>query len=577
MSFSYQKRLENIEKMKSESFDLLIIGGGITGAGVARDAASRGMKVALVEADDFGSGTSSRSSKLIHGGIRYLENLEFGLVFEALRERRNLFEIAPHLVHPLRFHLPLYEGGRVGMFKLGLGMWFYDALSLFEAPMMHERLSKKESLERAPMLREKGLLGAYVYSDAYMDDDRLVVETLRSADRYGALSVNYVKATGGNLENEKLTSVIVKDVLGGNEFSIQAKHFISTVGPWTDLVGSAILGEWKKKLRPSKGIHITLKRDRLPLNEAVVMISDDEKRIVFGIPRHEMIIIGTTDTDFPQDPSQVTSTREDIDYLLSIANSYFPNAQITEDDIMASYSGVRPLVDDGADEESKTSREHLIFSDPRNMTFVTGGKYTTYRSMAEETVVAALENFSLEDKVRFSKPNTLEPLNPLASSERLHRAKLEVHKISRERGLSEGTIERLIDRHGQEAELILERYLPPNSKGGRGLTQSSEEALMWELEAKHAIHETMCLRLIDFYLRRVPLFLSRQEHGLILADHLSRVFKNELGWSDAQRAEEVSLIYKHLETEMGWRANQEYIIAESKQRDASAIRGQATT
>ena len=569
MSFSSDTRAKNIEEMQSEVFDLLIIGGGITGAGVARDAASRGMKVALIEADDFGSGTSSRSSKLIHGGIRYLENLEFGLVFEALRERRNLFEIAPHLVHPLRFQLPLYKGGRVGMFKLGLGMWLYDALSLFEVPMLHERLSKKEALERAPMLREEGLLGAYVYSDAYMDDDRMVIETLRSANHNGAVAANYVKATGGIVEEGRLSSVKVKDLVGEKEFAIRARHFVSTVGPWTDLVGSAVLGEWKKLLRPSKGIHITLRRDRLPLDEAVVMISDDEKRIVFGIPRHEMIIIGTTDTDFPEDPSEVTSTRDDIEYLLHIANSYFPNADITEDDIIASYSGVRPLVDDGADEESKTSREHLIFSDPRNITFVTGGKYTTYRSMAEETVEVALEHFPLEDRVRFSKPNTLEPLNPLVSPEKLHRAQIEAHKTARLKGLSECLVRKLVDRHGKEAEVILDRYLPNQLNGGLRLSQSSEEALMWELEAKHAIRETMCLKLIDFYLRRAPLFLSRQDHGLMLADHLSRVFKNELGWSDAQRTREVSLIREHLETEMGWRSPKEYIVAEKNRPGAS--------
>jgi glycerol-3-phosphate dehydrogenase len=172
MEFSHRTRRENLEKLKAEKFDLVIIGGGISGAGVARDAVSRGMRVALVEANDFASGTSSRSSKLIHGGIRYLENLEFGLVFEALTERRNLFEMAPHLVHPLRFLLPLYKGGRVGMFKLGLGMWLYDALSTFEAPQMHERLSSAEVLARAPLLASKDLLGGYVYSDAYMDDDR---------------------------------------------------------------------------------------------------------------------------------------------------------------------------------------------------------------------------------------------------------------------------------------------------------------------------------------------------------------------------------------------------------------------
>ena len=215
--------------MSNQTFDLLIIGGGINGAGVARDAALRGLSVALVEASDFASGTSSRSSKLIHGGIRYLENFEFKLVFEALSERKRLFAIAPHLVHPLRFMIPLYRGGRVGMFKMGLGMWLYDALSLFRAPQMHERLSAKESLQRMPSLQSKDLLGAYVYSDAYMDDDRLVYETLRSAADSGAIAANYVKALGTQLgSDQKISGVLCRDEKTQRDFVIKAQQTQST-------------------------------------------------------------------------------------------------------------------------------------------------------------------------------------------------------------------------------------------------------------------------------------------------------------------------------------------------------------
>lgn len=199
-TFSHKDRQDNLKKMQAQKFDVCIIGGGITGAGAARDAASRGMSVCLIEQNDFASGTSSRSSKLIHGGIRYLENLEFGLVFEALYERHILFEIAPHLVHPLSFLLPVYKGDRVGMFKLGLGMWLYDLLALLHAPKFHEKLNAPSALQHVPSLQENNLQGAYLYSDAYMDDDRLVIETMRSADRFGAVAVNYVKAGRGILD-----------------------------------------------------------------------------------------------------------------------------------------------------------------------------------------------------------------------------------------------------------------------------------------------------------------------------------------------------------------------------------------
>lgn len=412
--FSFNERLKNINDMASCDFDLCIIGGGITGAGTARDAASRGMKVCLIEQNDFASGTSSRSSKLIHGGIRYLENLEFGLVFEALNERHILFDIAPHLVHPLSFVLPVYKGGRVGMFKMGLGMWLYDTLALLHTPKFHERLSANGTMNKVPQLREDGLLGSYMYSDAYMDDDRLVIETLRSAHRYGGKLANYIKAGHGIFdEGGRLKALEAEDKISGKKVTIKAKHFVSTVGPWTDQFAESLF-EWKKILRPSKGIHLTLSRERLPLQEAVVMATDKDSRIIFGIPRHDMVIVGTTDTDFKESPETVHSTKDDVSYLLRIVDGYFPEAKITEGDIIASYSGVRPLVADGSSTESKTSREHVILHTQRNVTFVAGGKYTTYRRMARDIVEVVLkEEFSLEERVKYARNQTREVINPI--------------------------------------------------------------------------------------------------------------------------------------------------------------------
>jgi len=532
--------------MTSEVFDLVIIGGGITGAGVARDASSRGMKVALVEARDFAEGTSSRSSKLIHGGIRYLENLEFGLVFEALSERRLLFELAPHLVHPLRFVIPLYKGGRVGMFKMGLGMWLYDALSMFEAPELHERLGPEESIARLPQLQPENLLGSYVYSDAYMDDARLVIETLRSAVNQGALAVNHVAADGAEIIEGKVTAVVCADKLANRRIRLRGRHVISTVGPWTDLVAPRLVGEWKKILRPSKGVHLTFDRRRLRLSQAVVMGA--EKRIVFGIPRHEMTIIGTTDTDYPGDPADVSTSKEDVDYLLGVAKDYFPGANLTANDIISSYAGVRPLVDDGAETESKTSREHVIIQDPHNVTFVAGGKYTTYRLMAEQTVKAALESFALEDQVRFSRPDTKKPLNELATIEKIETGLRETELISAEYGLHPDTVGELVCRHGAEALVMLEeaRDLPTS------IGESSTER-MWTMEAIQAIRRTMCLNLIDFYARRTHLFLARADHGLSYVAQISRVFAAELGWSDSRRQEETAKLQAYIRHELNWK------------------------
>lgn len=538
-NFSFANRIQNINKMKTQEFDLVVIGGGINGAGVARDAAARGMTVALIEGRDFASGTSSKSSKLIHGGIRYLENMEFKLVFEALNERTRLFEMAPHLVHPLRFMLPLYEDSRVGMFKMGLGMWLYDALSLFQTPEMHERLNAKESLQHMPAIRAQGLVGSYIYSDAYMDDDRLVHETLRSANELGALCANYVKATGAKFTDGKISEILCEDQQTKEKFAIKGRHVISSVGPWTDEVGQNLLKDWKKILRPTKGIHLTLPKHRLPLSSAVVMAAEKSDRIVFGIPRHEMIIIGTTDTDFKEHPEDVVATPEDVRYLLKITDDYFPGAEITAHDVIASYAGVRPLVNDGSSSEGKTSREHTIFSDDRGITFVAGGKYTTYRLMCEQTVTKALQAFTFEERMKFAKGNTTAPLNPFTGVEAFAQAQNLTHAWAEDTGRPLDEVRLLAERYGLEAQEIFNRY--------------SEKYTYWQQEAAQAIDMTMCLHMRDFYTRRVPLFLADRNHGVKVMDEVGEVFQEKLGWSDARLKEEKHLLTEYMAHEVDWK------------------------
>lgn len=531
--FSFQTRTENTKKLKTEKFDILIIGGGITGAGVARDAALRGLKVALVEAHDFAFGSSSRSSKLVHGGIRYLENFEFHLVFEALSERSKLFKIAPHLVHPLRFMIPLFKDSRVGMFKMGLGMLLYDALALFRTPQLHERLNAKNTVNRMPVIKDSNLVGSYVYSDAYMDDDRLVHETMRSANEAGAICVNYTKVMKSKIENEKVIGLQVQDLISKENYLIQADQVISTVGAWSDLVGEKMLPDWKPILRPTKGIHLTFHKDRLPLTSAVVMGAQESSRIVFAIPRHEMIIVGTTDTDFQGNPELATATAEDVKYLLKITNEYFPGAKLTAKDILSSYVGVRPLVKDGSDNENKTSREHTIISDPRGFIFVAGGKYTTYRLMSEQVVDLAIKKWSFEKKLSLNKCQTTEPLNSYTTPEAYENAQTKIN--------SDIKLKWMIERHGEEAFEIMEKY-------GANLS-------IWQLEAYQAIHKTMCLSLIDFYTRRVPLVLAYQDHGLDKLDSIAEIFKKELTWSNEEFENQKLTLVNYIDSELSWRKN----------------------
>jgi glycerol-3-phosphate dehydrogenase len=538
--FSKAERVQNIQQMQEEVFDLCIIGGGINGAGVARDAASRGMRVALIEAKDFASGSSSRSSKLIHGGIRYLENLEFQLVFEALNERTRLFEMAPHLVHPLRFMIPLYENSRVGMFKMGLGMWLYDALALFQAPEMHERLNVQESLARMPSMEKSQLLGSYVYSDAYMDDDRLVHETLRSAVEMGAVGVNFVKALGASFGADgKIEAVECEDQLNSKKFKIRAKHVVSCVGPWTDDLGPKLLKGWQNMLRPTKGIHLTLQKSRLPLTSAVVMAAEKSDRIIFGIPRHEMVVIGTTDTDYRELPDGVVATADDVKYLLEVTHQYFPGAAITEKDIVATYAGVRPLVKDQSSSEGKTSREHVIIDDECGVSLVAGGKYTTYRLMSEQVVSHCLKFFSFEDKVRFVKNDTLKALNPYTDVNSFQQA-LGMSLIwAQETGRPETDTQKLAERYGMEAGEILHFYPVHYS--------------YWQLEAAQAIDRTMCLNLVDFYARRVPLFLADPQHGMPQLESISEVFRSKLSWSDSELQKQREDLRQYMDRELAWK------------------------
>lgn len=540
---SFQNRSKQWSQNTQNHFDLIIIGGGINGAGAARDAAARGLKVLLVEAHDFASGTSSRSSKLIHGGIRYLENLEFKLVFEALSERSHLFEYAPHLTHPLRFVMPIYDGNPHSMFKLSLGMWLYDMLALFRAPEMHERLSRQETMARVPILSSKHLKGAFVYSDAYTDDDRLVLENIRDAHRRGAVCLNYVEALSPLWTSGKISGLVLKDQLSGEEKSVHGTHVLSTVGPWTDQLGETFFMEWEKCLRPTKGVHLVFDRARVPMKEAVVMMDTVKNRIVFGIPRHDFVIIGTTDTDFKGDPGAVKVEKSDVDYLLKMAGEYFPGEKLTQKDIISAYAGVRPLVRDQSASEGKTSREHQIWCDPRGMTFVAGGKYTTYRLIAKQTIDRVQQNFAPEKQVTLKRAPLSEPINPHCDAEALRETKFSLERLSAEYEMPEEILNWLIERYSGELTWILKNYY--KNENVVDVWQN-----LWKMEARFHIHHTLCLNLIDFMVRRVPLFLQRRDHGLKDLEAIARVFASELQWSEEKLVSEIQSYKTYIANEL---------------------------
>jgi glycerol-3-phosphate dehydrogenase len=361
---------------------VLIIGGGINGAGIARDLALRGMRVALVEKGDFASGASSASTKLIHGGVRYLERLDFRLVFESCRERRMLQNIAPHLVRPIPFFIPVYRDDPRSLLAIRAGMTLYDLLALLRNTHHHSILSAAEGLTREPLLREEGLSGVALYWDCRMDDARLCLENVQAAMEAGAEVVNYLKVTELRKEGGRICGARLTELETGEELEVEATVVVNATGPWLDGL-CALDGEPEAKLRPTRGTHILVPR----LNrgrEALYLTAGRGDRFFFVIPWEELSLVGTTDVDYGGDPDAVAPTTEDIDYLLAETARHLRTGPLSHRHVVAAFAGLRPLVTGSRATASRLSREHRIFESPSGLISVGGGKYTTYRAVAAE-------------------------------------------------------------------------------------------------------------------------------------------------------------------------------------------------
>ncbi|HEU5060388.1 MAG TPA: glycerol-3-phosphate dehydrogenase/oxidase, partial [Kofleriaceae bacterium] len=325
-------------------YDIAIIGGGITGAGIARDAALRGLRVVLFEKGDYGSGTSSKSSKLIHGGLRYLEQGEIGLVFESVSERRVQTQVAPHLVRPLKFLVPIYEGARVGLETMNIGLWIYDTLAMFRAPGLHRTHRGEKARELEPMLRREGLRGAIEYFDCITDDARLVLENVLDARAAGAVCRSHCEVIAVERRRGRVSAVVVRDHLSGREERVPCCAVVVAAGPWTDQVAERLeVGVAGPILRPTKGVHLVFRREVLPLERAITVISPIDGRVMFAIPWRGRLVLGTTDTDFAGSPDQVWADAADAAYLCASAGKTFPEARFRPEDVIATWAGLRPL------------------------------------------------------------------------------------------------------------------------------------------------------------------------------------------------------------------------------------------
>jgi glycerol-3-phosphate dehydrogenase len=558
---SMRTRAANLDRIEREEFDLAIIGGGITGAGIALDAAARGMSAALIEQRDFASGTSSRSSKLIHGGLRYLEQLEFSLVREALYERATLARNAPHLSKPLAFLVPVYSEAAqsplgTSKLKLRAGLWLYDLLAGRKNIARHRWLAREEVLRLTPTLESKNLKGGFIYYDCLTDDARLVIEVIKAAACYNAAVTNYAQARGFIRTDGRITGAQVEDRLNNRRVELRAKVFVNATGVWSDEVSRLAEPNADKRLRPSKGIHVVMPSEKFGNDVAVLIPSLGEQRFLFVIPWQGRTVIGTTDTDYTGDLNEPRAESEEIRRVVESAARSFPGAAISTADVISSYAGLRPLVG-GIDKSTKElSRKEEIFESETGLISIIGGKLTTYRCMAER-VVDVVEQKLGRDKVSRNKADrdkvsrnktsrdktsrdktgrlahahtiTSERIPLAGNSSLAQNLKEEATRTANEFGLPATTAEHLIETYGGNYRIVLE-ITRESEDLKRALTRGLPHI---EAEVVYAARYEMAATVDDFLSRRTRITLIACDGGRSCAMRVASLMARELGWSKA--------------------------------------------
>ena len=495
-SFSFFDRENTFKELTSKEFDVLIVGGGITGAGIALDAASRGMSVALVEKNDFASGTSSKSTKLIHGGLRYLKQFDFWLVKEVGTERAIVHGLAPHLVIPEKMILPLVEGGTYGSWLTSIGLKVYDVLAAVEGDDKRKMLSKKEALKIEPLLPENILKGAGYYAEYRTDDARLTLELIKTSLRYGAKPINYVKVTNFLYQDGRVSGVKVKDVLTNNVFNIKSKYVINATGPWVDGLRQKNQSSANKKLRLSKGVHLVVNHDKFPINQSVYFDIPDG-RMMFAIPRGGSTYFGTTDTNYQENKNNVRTSLVDAMYLISAVNNLFDGISISIDDVKSSWAGLRPLIHEEGKPASELSRKDEIYVSNTELISIAGGKLTGYRKMAERIVDLINKKYSRRfDKV-FQEVKT-EKIVLSGGSFTNHQEVLNyiktIQKIIIKLGFDKKDAAYFVYNYGKQTDIILTKF--------NELTDEDIEHRMIKAEVWFSIlYESACSP-VDFFMRR---------------------------------------------------------------------------
>ncbi|MEN2032092.1 glycerol-3-phosphate dehydrogenase/oxidase [Staphylococcus hominis] len=395
------------KNLRNKEFDVVVIGGGITGAGIALDATQRGMKVALVEMQDFAQGTSSRSTKLVHGGLRYLKQAQIKVVAETGKERAIVYENGPHVTTPEWMLLPMHKGGTFGKFTTNIGLTMYDRLAGVKRHERKKMLSKQATLNKEPLVKKDGLKGGGYYVEYRTDDARLTIEVMKRAAEKGAEVINHTKSTDFVYDaKNKVSGIKVKDMLTGEEYQINAKKVINAAGPWVDEVRKKDYTRNNKQLRLTKGVHVVIDQSKFPLRQAVYFDTEKDGRMIFAIPREGKAYVGTTDTFYNNEKTKPLTNQEDRDYLIDAINYMFPDVHVTDADIESTWAGVRPLILEDGKDPSEISRKDEIWEGKSGLLTIAGGKLTGYRHMALEIVDLLAKRLKQEYSLKFADSKT---------------------------------------------------------------------------------------------------------------------------------------------------------------------------
>jgi glycerol-3-phosphate dehydrogenase len=526
----------DISKLAEADYDVVVIGGGMIGTGVARDAAMRGLKTVLFEKEDFCYGTSGRSSRMIHGGLRYLANYDLGLVREGLREREILLRLAPHLVHPLKFLIPVY-GGFLNKMKLKIGMVLYDLLSYDKSLPSHKSISKAEVLDSEPALEEKGLAGAYVYYDSQIAlTERLCMDNVVSAQNHGALLLNHTKATGLVKESDMVSGVKVEDVLSGKAALFRSKLVVNVGGPWLDEVVREVRENKQPLARTTKGIHLVTPK---VTKDAVALFASDG-RAYFVMPWLDFELIGTTDTDYDKDMDGVKAEVEDVDYLRTEVHKAFPRTNF--DKIFYTIAGVRSLLRIEGVKESSVTRRHIIHDHEekegvKGIVSVIGGKLTAYRGIAEDVTDVVCKKLGSSAKCTTAKEKL-----PGADPAELEKVRVNPDSLAGEHGINVETLERLVSLYGSRYTEVLD-YLKKDRRLGERICKTQPDIMA---EVLHAIEKESALTLNDFMIRR-SLIAFRECEGLDCCSNVAKKMGQVLHWSGREVSSQIRAYKNEIE------------------------------